>query len=235
MIHPELDYSNPITFTFRQRVALFFIPLFIAIAMRVIGHTCTVIVRNPEYHERAEQGFGCVVLAVWHEMLPLGAWCYRNRGYHTLTSYSYDGELAARVIRYIGLDAVRGSSSRGGHDALRRLQTAIEQRVTIGLTLDGPRGPRRESKPGVAILAARTGVPVVPAAFGASSCWRLKSWDRMVIPKPFSRIVCVYGPPIAVTAEDDSESIERNRAIIESTLRGLQEEVDREMNSTAEK
>src|SRR5690606_3081217 len=109
-------------------------------------------------------------------------------GYHTLTSYSYDGELAARAIEPFGIHAVRGSSSRGGREALEQLEAALRIGVTIGITLDGPRGPRRVSKPGVAILSGRTGVPVIPLSLGSPSGWRMRSWDRMLIPKPFSRI-----------------------------------------------
>jgi hypothetical protein len=98
--------------------------------------------------------------------------------------------------------------------------------INIGFTLDGPRGPRRAAKSGVAILAARTQVPILPNAFAASAAWRLRSWDRFVVPKPFSRILCAYGPPIAPPADESAESIEAKRLEVEAALNTLQTELD---------
>src|SRR5690606_15894263 len=100
------------------------------------------------------------------------------------------GELAARIVTHFDLRAVRGSSSRGGADALNQLQQAMALGAGVGFTLDGPRGPRRKAKLGAAIIAARTGAIIVPNAFAVSRAWRLRSWDRLPIPKPFSRVLC---------------------------------------------
>lgn len=228
MNHPELDYSTPVSFTFRQQLSLTLLAPLVALVMRLLFGTCRVEVRNGHYHGDAEKRLGCVLLVFWHEVLPLAAWRYRGSGYHTLTSYSYDGEFVARVISWLGLRALRGSSSRGGGDALLRMQAAIDRRVTIGFTPDGPRGPRREMKPGAAVLGARTGVPVVPAGLAVTRCWRMKSWDKMVFPKPFSTIVCEYGEPIGPCAGEDTAAIEAKRLEIDAALNAVQRKVERD-------
>jgi lysophospholipid acyltransferase (LPLAT)-like uncharacterized protein len=158
--------------------------------------------------------------------LGIALWHFRGAGYHTLTSYSFDGELASRVCEWSGLHAVRGSSSRGGSKALRLLQAAVKLGITIGLTLDGPKGPRREAKPGIALVAAKNGVPVVPVSMSAATAWRLRSWDRMCIPKPFSTIRVVYGEPILPPETLSSETLEQFRREIEHALNRLHTELD---------
>ena len=194
--------------------------------MRIIFGACRVEVRNAHHHYDAEKRHGCVLLAFWHEVLPLAAWRYRGTGYHTLTSYSYDGEFVARVVAQLGLHALRGSSSRGGGDALKRMEAALARHITLGLTPDGPRGPRREMKSGAAVLGARTGVPVVPTAFAVTRCWRMKSWDRMVFPKPFATIVCSYGAPIWPSTAEDEHAVEAKRKEIEDALNRIQQELE---------
>lgn len=233
MNRPELDYSTPVTFSFRQRVALAIVPRLAAVLVRLLFGTCRLEVRNAHHHEIAEKRFGCTLLVFWHEVLPLAVWRYRNLEYHTLTSYSFDGEIIARIIGQFGLRALRGSSSRGGHDALVRMEAALRQGVTIGLTPDGPRGPRRVLKAGASVLGDRTGVPVVPVGFAATRCWRAKSWDTMVFPKPFSTILCEYGEPVWPCAEHGREPTESRRDEIERALNAVQERLENSLGSGA--
>jgi len=224
---PGLQYHSPYTFTPRQRLRLACLPPAIAYALRGIYATCTIEVRGAEYYEEtlAREGHG--ILAFWHETLGMAAAHYQGKNYHTLTSFSFDGEMAARVISWFNEEAVRGSSSKGGAEGLRQLELALEQVPCVGITLDGPRGPRRESKVGAAVLAARTGCTILPNAFAAEPCWRLrKSWDQFMVPKPFSRIVCAYGEPIPAPAHPDEEIVEGIRQEVESRLLRLQEETE---------
>ena len=149
---------------------------------------------------------------------------------HTLTSYSFDGELAARTVARFGLKSLRGSSSRGGTDALRQLETAANLGCLIGWTLDGPRGPRRIAKAGAAYVAARTGLPIVPNAYALSKCWRFNSWDRMSLPKPGARIICRYGAPIAPPPNTSSTAVEETRVAIETALNRLHAEIEQEVD-----
>lgn len=234
MRHADLEYVSPVCFTLKQRLTLSIISFAFSFFYRVLCLTCRVNVRDLGNLQKLEEGHGGVIIAFWHEVLPLAIWTQRNTGYHTLTSYSYDGELAARVIEPFGIHAVRGSSSRGGREALEQLEKALRLGVTVGITLDGPRGPRRESKPGVAILSGRTGAPIIPLVLGVSPCWRLRSWDRMVLPKPFSHIVCAFGEPIAAAQDASPEEVERVRLEVERKLNALQLALETELGDDAQ-
>ena len=112
-----------------------------------------------------------------------------------LTSRSRDGELVALFLARFGIDAVRGSATKGGAASLRELVGWLKRGHDIGLTPDGSRGPCYEIKPGLILLAQLSGRPILPLSFKFSSSWRLKSWDRFFIPKPFSNVVFIVGEP----------------------------------------
>ena len=231
--HAQLVYKSPVKFTIRQRFSLLTISNSVAIVHRLLSSTCAVQIREESGLRALQAKHGGVILAFWHEVLPLAIWSVRGSGYHTLTSYSYDGELAARVIEHFGLAAVRGSSSRGGREALQQLEIALNLGVTVGVTLDGPRGPRRVAKPGVAILSGRTGIPIVPMTMGAPRGWRMRSWDRLFLPKPFTTITCVYGEPIDPARDSSAEEVERVRMHVERELNRLQAQLENELGMEA--
>ncbi len=227
MKFPGIQYESPCVFTLRQRIVLAALPPLIAGFYRALARTCRFEFRGRSYLEETE-AHGKVILPIWHETLGLGVFAFRNSNYHSMTSYSFDGELATRIINCFGIEAVRGSSSRGGSDALFNLAKALEH-VSVGFTLDGPRGPRRRAKPGIAILAARTQTPVVPLAFAVDRCWRLRSWDRFPVPKPFARVLGACGPPIAPPPDDAAATVELARREIETRLNELHETLEREL------
>ncbi|HUP38060.1 MAG TPA: lysophospholipid acyltransferase family protein [Candidatus Limnocylindria bacterium] len=169
-----------------------------------------------------------LIYAVWHDRMLLLPYLYGHRGAHVLASRSRDGELVARWIRGFGLDPVRGSSSRGGGEALRALTRALRSGGEVVVVPDGPRGPREVLKPGVIALARRSGAPIVPAAVGASSEWRLRSWDSFRIPRPFARCVVRFGEPIHVSRDAHRAGEDAARKEVEAALRGLGWQVDEE-------
>lgn len=227
---PGLQYHSPYAFSLRQRMRLAFLPPAIAGALRAIYATCRIEIIGGQHYEDTLARDEHAILAFWHETLGMAAAHYQGKNYHTLTSFSFDGEMAARVISWFNEEAVRGSSSKGGAEGLRQLQLALEQIPCVGITLDGPRGPRRQSKVGAAVLAARTGHAILPNAFAAAPCWRLrKSWDQFMVPKPFSTIVCAYGEAIAPPKSEDPEEVEAVRALTESRLLALQEATERRL------
>jgi lysophospholipid acyltransferase (LPLAT)-like uncharacterized protein len=128
-----------------------------------------------------------------------------------LTSLSGDGELVALFLARFGVDSVRGSSARGGAGALRELAGWLKRGHDIGLTPDGSRGPIYEIKPGLVLLAQLSGRPILPLSFEFSSSWRLKSWDRFFIPKPFSQVTLIVGEPHAVPRTKTPEDFEIER------------------------
>lgn len=157
-----------------------------------------------------------VVVAGWHEgTLATGAFLLDrliSRGFPLglLVSLSRDGEILARLADRLGIKAVRGSTSRGGLAGLRRLyRTISRERMSVGLAPDGPRGPARQCKPGALLLAQIARVPVLPVASAASSSWRLGSWDRMIVPRPFARIAVAVGPPMTIAPTLSVEELEK--------------------------
>jgi lysophospholipid acyltransferase (LPLAT)-like uncharacterized protein len=170
-----------------------------------------------------------LIYAMWHGRLLLLPYLYGHRGARTLTSRSRDGELVANWIRRFGLDPVRGSSSRGGGEALRVLTRALRSGHEVVVVPDGPRGPREVLKLGVIALARLSGAPIVPVAVGASREWRLRSWDEFRIPRPFARCVVRFGEPIHVSRAADRAGEEAARKEVEAALRGLGWQVDEEV------
>jgi len=146
------------------------------------------------------------IFAFWHgQMLPL-LWVHRREGVRIVISSHRDGEIVAGIAERLGHRTIRGSSSRGAARALLSIVRELEDGVEVAMTPDGPRGPARKFAGGALIAAQRVGVPIVGIGVAASRAWRLKSWDRFMIPKPFSRVNVVYTVPTLVTATSAREA-----------------------------
>lgn len=165
-----------------------------------------------------------VILCFWHERAILGAHIFRRHlvahglDATVMISQSRDGELVSNLARQWGFKHARGSASRGGSAALRALYRAIRKGSSPVLIPDGPRGPAHRFKTGVAVLSQISGRPILPMAFAANRSWRIRSWDRLFIPKPFSRVALTVGAPYRVPKDLDEDGLERVRLEIESRL-----------------
>jgi lysophospholipid acyltransferase (LPLAT)-like uncharacterized protein len=138
-----------------------------------------------------------------------------------LISPSVDGEIGAMVVRNLGGEVIRGSSSHTGARALRDYYQALaHEGVSPAITPDGPRGPAWKFKPGAVLLAQLSGRPMIPLSYAASSAWKIK-WDRFVIPKPFSRIVVAVGEPVYVSKGLNAAGLEKLQLDMEQRLSGL--------------
>ena len=141
-----------------------------------------------------------IVFALWHgDMLPL-LYLHRREGVSVLISEHRDGELIARIAQSLGFRTVRGSTSRGAARALAGIVRELEDGHDVAVTPDGPRGPARRFAPGALMAAQRAAAPVVAVGVSAKPTWRLKSWDRFIIPKPFARVKVVYSDAIHIEA-----------------------------------
>jgi hypothetical protein len=149
-----------------------------------------------------------VILCTWHDQLLLMPPEYTGEGAKVLISASRDGELIARTISYFSLGSVRGSSSRGGRAAFRELLELAREPLDLGITPDGPRGPRHEAKIGVAQLAKVTDRPIVPLAFACSHGHRFKSWDRFLLPYPWGKAVYRFGSPLYYCKDETIEDFQ---------------------------
>lgn len=146
------------------------------------------------------------VYALWHaQQLPLTL-RHRTENVAVIVSQHRDGEIISRMVEGIGYRTIRGSSTRGGSEALRQLTRAASEGHSLAITTDGPQGPPRQCKPGAVLAAARTGFPIIPAAAAAVHAWTFSSWDRFFVPKPGSVVYLSYGDPIHVPADLDTGS-----------------------------
>ena len=225
-----LCYTSPYTFTVTQRIQLQLVPPLISGALYGISATLKMERRNEAGYEQSMADGKCVLMALWHESIGMAAYHTRGRNVHTTTSFSYDGELAARIIPYFGSEAIRGSSSRGGKGALEELVKATQKVPCIGITMDGPRGPRRVAKAGLAIIAGRTQTPIIPLAYGFRNPYRMRSWDKFAVAKPFSSVISQFGDVIPPPVDDSPEAVEAKRLEVQDTLNDLHKALEREVD-----
>ncbi len=160
---------------------------------------------------------GRYIYAFWHEHIALMAFQYGGPHTAVLVSSHADGRLITETCRHIRMRVVTGSSTRDGARAMRRL-LGLKRRTHVVITPDGPRGPRREVKPGLVFLASRSGMPIVPVGVGYRRAWRLRSWDRLALPCPGSLAACVTGEPIVVPPDADKEQLECYRAMVQAAM-----------------
>jgi hypothetical protein len=164
---------------------------------------------TPSYARRRREGedIRCIY-ATWHEMLWHGIGAVRDEGVCVLVSTHRDGEAIARVVERQGFNLARGSSTRGGAQGMRELLRAgRDPDVDLCVTVDGPRGPRRELKDGVLFTAAMTGRPIVPLAVAVDRAWRLGTWDRLIIGKPFTRVAVAFGDEVHIPRGVDRDTL----------------------------
>jgi lysophospholipid acyltransferase (LPLAT)-like uncharacterized protein len=165
--------------------------------------------------------------AFWHNRLLIFPFVLRrffsNRRGATLISASRDGELLADAIKRFGFDVVRGSSSRLGASGILQLTEVVGSGRDAVITPDGPRGPAYELGPGIIFLAQKSGAAVLPMNMEYSSCWRLKSWDRFIVPRPFAKVRVIIGQPHRVRSTTTGEEFETERLRLQNAMMALVE------------
>jgi lysophospholipid acyltransferase (LPLAT)-like uncharacterized protein len=165
-----------------------------------------------------QPGFeGRYIYAFWHENMLLLAYQYGRRDIRVLISQHADGQLIAEACRHLKFRLVRGSTTRGGAEAVRQM-LRLAGGSHLAITPDGPRGPRRQVQPGLVYLAAKTGLPIVPIGIAFHRAWRMRSWDRFALPHPWSAAECVTAEPIEVPEDADKEQLEAYRRRIEEAM-----------------
>jgi hypothetical protein len=187
---------------FASRAALLAGRLF----LQLLGRTWRVRVINPEALAMLRSERLPFIFALWHgQLLPL-LWHHRGEGVAVLISEHRDGEVVARAAKSLGYDLIRGSTTRGAERALIAMVRRLQKGDEIAITPDGPRGPARKFAAGALIAAQRADCFILPTAMGADRAWRLKSWDRFIIPKPFARVTVAYGKPTKVQAASSRDA-----------------------------
>jgi lysophospholipid acyltransferase (LPLAT)-like uncharacterized protein len=159
-----------------------------------------------------------VIYSFWHRVVFPATWMWRKQGIAVMVSRSFDGEYIARIIEKFGFVAVRGSSSRGGAEALLGLREELAKGAAVAFTIDGPRGPKYVAKPGPVLLARGTGFPMAAFYVALSDRWLLKTWDDFMIPKPFSKALARASSRMRVPAEADNAQMSDFHAQLQAAL-----------------
>jgi len=219
------------TLTWQRRAMLRVVPPIAAALLRLLDATLRyeVVVEEGGYpDEPGKPGIWCF----WHRCLLTAACRFQHRPRTTLLiSASFDGELIARTIHRLGYSTVRGSSSRAGASGLRALARAVRAGAGAVIPGDGPRGPRYVLKPGVTMLSRLSGLPVWSFYMHPQHAWVLRSWDGLLVPWPFSRVVLVWGRPVVAPASSGEE--EPARLATEATLERLRAKAERHFSKPA--
>jgi lysophospholipid acyltransferase (LPLAT)-like uncharacterized protein len=201
-----------------QRIALWVVPRLTALLLAAVGATLRFEVIAEEGAVPATapaKGIFCF----WHRCTLPAGWYFRKYRCSILISQSFDGELIARTLRLLGYGSVRGSSSRGGAAGLMALREVLGRGEPVVFTADGPRGPIYQTKIGPVKLAAMTGEAMGCFYLLPECAWTLGSWDRFLVPLPFSRVVVSWARAVAAPAADaDAAALEAKRVELNEAL-----------------
>ena len=198
----------------------------IARLIRLLGATWKISYRgtNPLLEGDAPQ-----LGAIWHRDLVPAAFVFRDQGFLVPISRSRDGNLVTAIVLKLGYGTpARGSSSKGGSGALMSLIRQVRGGTTTSIITDGPRGPARQSKIGIVSLARLSGLSITGLTFSAHPALRFRSWDRMVFPLPFARVVCHFGEPLHVPAEASPEEEEALLEKLDAARNAMTDSLDAE-------
>lgn len=220
------------SFSLGQRAALFFIAWAGYLAIALICRTVRFEITSEEdgvTPDRRSWPPSPAIAPFWHRCVFPAAFYFRDRDVSVMTSRSFDGEYIARIIEKFGFRAVRGSSSRGAVGALLGMHNVIEEGRIAAFTIDGPRGPRYLAKPGPVLLARNTGATIRCFYISVKDAWVLNSWDRFVIPKPFTRAHVRWSGPILVPRE--AEDLDGYQSQMQAALERVREDADRLVGS----
>jgi lysophospholipid acyltransferase (LPLAT)-like uncharacterized protein len=195
--------------------------------VRLISSTYRYRLVDTENEKQVLDAHGTVVYASWHQRFFPGITFFATRKpIAIMISQSRDGEMIARVTDILGWRSVRGSSSKGGIRALKTLRSLTKKGFRIGHIVDGPQGPFGVIKPGLLTIAQFAGAPIVPVIISAQRRWVFNSWDRFMVPKPFSRVIVRFAPPVPVPRRLDADAFEALRRDIEKQIKELYLQTD---------
>jgi len=209
---------------FFYKISLVILPRLYVWLTKVWFTTCRCSVRGRQHIEAARKQ-GAVIVSFWHYSILYMSYHVRLYPAAALVSASRDGEYIARIVGLLDIEAVRGSSNRQGVQALKKLLRLMRAGRNVGIVADGSQGPARRLQPGMIFLASRTGAPILPMVWAADRYKAFNSWDRMVLPMPFSRIIMRYGEPMHVPPKLKEEGIEEFRLILEGRMNDLYRQV----------
>lgn len=228
---PLLKPRNPMKWMrrlFKSEAVFRLFAFFAAQYIRLVFLTCkweSVGKEIPESYLQEKKPF---IVCFWHGRLGMlaYAWTWKDHPFRMLVSTHRDGLLIARTVGYLGITCIAGSTQRGGTQALLAMLKTLREGETIGITPDGPRGPRQVASPGVITLSKLANVDMIPVTFSTSRQRRLTTWDRFHLPLPFGRGVFLWGHPVSPPASNDPNDREATRQRLENDMTALQNKAD---------
>ncbi len=210
--------TNGRAFSLRQQISLFLISWAGYLLIRWLCPTLRFTVIREEGCLSDGWGASGGIWCFWHRCVIPAGYRFRGKQIAVMISRSFDGEYIARILQRLGYRPVRGSSSRGGVGALMGLRRELEEGHPAVFTIDGPRGPRYVAKPGPVMLAKKSGQPISCFYIAVEHAWILNSWDRMIIPKPFSRACAYFSSPMPVPGHASDEQMAALHQQMQQTL-----------------
>jgi lysophospholipid acyltransferase (LPLAT)-like uncharacterized protein len=207
------------SFSLRQKILLWLISWASYLAIVMIGRTLRYSISWEEPPSQANATFEQpMIYSFWHRAVFASAWLWRKTGIAVMVSRSFDGEYIARTIERLGFAAVRGSSSRGGASALLGLRSQLEQDNLVVFTIDGPRGPKYVAKPGPVLLSRASAAPMAAFYVALSNSWVLNTWDALMIPKPFAKVLVRFSAKMRVPADANDAQMDEFQRQLQAAL-----------------
>lgn len=217
-IREVYQFQKLSNYSLKQRFLIRAADLVFYALVRVIGKTLRYKVEGLENFESIVNAGKIPIYTFWHNRIFAGTYFFRNRGIVVMSSRSFDGEYIARFIKRLGYGTVRGSSTRGAISSLIEMIRLMKRGVPTAFSIDGPKGPKYVAKLGACLLAKKTGNPMMPFVVECEKYWEVGSWDKLQIPKPFSRVNVIIATPIYVSAESEEQEIENKRTALQNSL-----------------
>ncbi len=218
-------------FTLWQRIQFTLVTWLVSAYISLVGRTLKVTFSWEEGSIGSMDNVYPGIYPFWHRCVLAATWIFRHRNLAVLTSRSRDGEFIARVIQHFGYVPIRGSSSRGGPRGLLEMHSFVTNGGGAAFTIDGPRGPRFVAKKGPVLLARTTGVPITAFYVAMENAWVLKTWDAMMIPRPFSRAYIRVARKIFVSSDADDAALEAAHAEMQAALERVTAYADSQFSS----
>lgn len=206
-----------------EKILLVIIPPIIAGLMKLLCLTYRIVHIDGDRREILEKHGGRAVFCTWHQRMFYHFHFFGSLHVTMMISASKDGEWASKIAHWLGFKCVRGSSrkknvDKGGKTAMEQLIEMVKQGESAGMLVDGPTGPERKVKIGAILIAQQTGAPLLSEMWGCKSAWRARSWDRYLIPKPFTKIYVIHSEPIYVPKDANREELEEIRLRLEKVM-----------------
>lgn len=212
------------SYTKRDRLIIRAADLFFYLLIRGICSTLRWETRGLEHLDSILAAGHLPIFTFWHTCILSATWFWRDRGIVVMSSVSRDAEYTGRVVKRFGYGTARGSSTRGGGRAMAEMAQCLNNGLEVAFTIDGPRGPAYEAKPGAVTLARHTGQAILPFHIAIKKGIQLSSWDRLTIPLPFTRALVLIAEPIYVRREANSDEVSASQAALQSSLDRLRNE-----------